>query len=150
MTTVSDATGTSSDELAGGIRSALSHLETLDRKTEGYLKTLAFILNRVAGADRHICTEEIERMEQILVDHASLSLPEAVLAVEIARHCGGVADCGCAYEASRRLRSTLDDEQRYRVHEFLKSVAEADGRVRPSEAAEIRQIEAEIGLPSQI
>ncbi len=32
-------------------------------------------------------------MEAILVDHASLSRPEAVLTVEIARHCRQIADC---------------------------------------------------------
>ncbi len=148
MTTASHPTTTSSDALAGGIRSALSRLEALDNETAGYLKTLAFILNRVAGADSHTCAEEVERMEQILVDHASLSLPEAVLAVEIARHCGRVADCGCAYEASRSLRSRLNDNEKHRVRSFLESIAEADGRVRPSEVAEIRQIAAEIGFPS--
>jgi uncharacterized tellurite resistance protein B-like protein len=130
------------------IRDTLNRLEELNRETAGYLKTLAFILHRVAIADDEVCEEEIDRMEQILVDHASLSRAEAMLTVEIARHCGEIADCGCSYQASRELRSALDEGAGLRIHRFLESVAEADGKVRRSEVAQIRQIAAELGLPS--
>jgi uncharacterized tellurite resistance protein B-like protein len=99
-----------SSNFAEEIRDALNRLEELNRETAGYLKTLAFILHRVAMADDEVSGEEIDRMEQILVDHASLSRSEAMLTVEIARHCGEIADCGCSYEASRRLRSSLDED----------------------------------------
>jgi uncharacterized tellurite resistance protein B-like protein len=130
------------------IRNTLNRLEELNRETAGYLKTLAFILHRVAIADDELSGEEIDRMEQILVDHASLSRSEAMLTVEIARHCGEIADCGCSYEASRRMRSSLDEDNGRHIRRFLESVAEADGRVRRSEKAQIRQIATELGLPS--
>ena len=142
---------TSADEpaqtdIASGIRNTLSQLDNLDRETAGYLNSLAFILQRVAAADENICPEEVDRMEQILIDHASLSLPQAVLTVEIAKHRRQLADCCCAYQASRELRSRLDGEARQRLSRFLESVAEADGLVLATEQAEIRQIAAEIGI----
>jgi len=145
--------GTSAEEpshtkLAAGIHGTLSQLDDLDRETAGYLKSLAFILQRVAAADEHISEKEVDRMEKILVDHASLSLPQAVLTVEIARHRRQLADCCCAYQASRELRSRLDVDSRRRLRRFLDSVAEADGLVRPVEEAEIRQIAAELGIGS--
>ena len=133
---------------ADEIRGTLNRLEELNRETAGYLKTLAFILHRVAMADDELSREEIDRMEHILVDHAALSRSEAMLTVEIARHCSEIADCGCSYEASRRLRSSLDQENGRDIRRFLESVAEADGRVRRSEKAKIRQIATELGLPS--
>ena len=141
-----DDSGTS--DLTNEIRDTLNRLDELNRETAGYLKTLAFILHRVAMADNDVCFEEIERIEQILVEHASLSRTEAMLTVEIARHCGQIADCGCSYEASRQLRSNLDEDAGTRIYHFLESVAEADGRVRRSESAQILQIAAELGLPS--
>jgi uncharacterized tellurite resistance protein B-like protein len=141
--------GTRSD-FAREIRNTLDRLEELNRETAGYLKTLAFILHRVAIADKEVSVEETERMEQILVDHASLSRSEAVLTVEIARHCGEIADCGCRYEASRNFRSSLDEKSGRDIRGFLESVAEADGRVRVSEKAQIEQIAAELGLRNQI
>lgn len=130
------------------IRDALNRLEELNRETADYLKALAFILHRVAMADDDLCDQEIDRMEQILIDHASLSRSQAILAVEIARHCGQIADCGCSYEASRKLRKRLGENDGRRIHDFLDSVAAADGQIRRSEKVQIRQIAVELGLPS--
>jgi uncharacterized tellurite resistance protein B-like protein len=133
-------------ELADEIRGALQHIESLDRRSNGYLASLAFILHRVAAADRDISEREVERMERILVEHASLSQPEAVLTVEMAKHRCRAADCGHSYDASRHLRALLGPGERARLHRFLESVAAADGQVRPSEQAAVRQIAAELGL----
>lgn len=133
-------------ELAAEIRGALQHIESLDRCSDGYLASLAFVLHRVAAADRDINEREVERMERILVEHASLSQPEAVLTVEMAKHRCRAADCGHSYDASRHLRALLGPDERERLHRFLESVAAADGQVRPSEQAAVRQIAAELGL----
>jgi uncharacterized tellurite resistance protein B-like protein len=132
--------------LAAEIRGALQHIESLDRCSDGYLAGLAFILHRVAAADRDISEREVERMERILVEHASLTQPEAVLTVEMAKHRCRAADCGHSYDASRHLRALLGPGERARLHRFLESVAAADGQVRPSEQAAVRQIAAELGL----
>lgn len=150
MTFQPDSTprGTTSPGFADEIRSTLTRLDALDRKTAGYIKALACILHRVAMADNDLCDEEIARMEQILIDHAGLTRPEAMLTVEIAKHCREIADCGSSYETSRRLRAILDDRQGHNIHRFLHSVAEADGLLVPSETAQIKQIAVELGLPA--
>jgi uncharacterized tellurite resistance protein B-like protein len=135
-------------DLTSAIRGTLEQLDGLDRETAGYLNSLAFILQRVAAADHEISPAEVDRMEKILVEHASLSPPQAVLTVEIAKHRNQIADCCCAYQASRELRSRLDKRSRQRLRRFLDAVAEADGLVHPTEEAEIRQIAAELGIVS--
>ena len=85
-------------------------------------------------------------MEEILVEHASLSPSEAILTVEMAKQRGRIADCCCSYEASRRMRPLLDAEGRLRLQSFLQSVAEADGCVSCSETNQIRQISTELRL----
>jgi uncharacterized tellurite resistance protein B-like protein len=132
--------------LAAGIRRSLDRLGSLDRETADYLKSLAFIMHRVAAADENVSKQEILRMESILIDHASLSPAEAVLTVEIARHCRKMADCAGSYDASRRLRVRLGTDDRRRLRSFLDSVAEADGRVRQTEKDAIQQISTELGL----
>ncbi len=146
VTTTSDTNPLSTSTLASGIRDALARLATFDRETADYLKALAFILHRVAAADQEVSEVEVRRMESILVEHASLSQPEAVLTVEIARHCREIADCASSYNASRRLRARLDEGDRRRLRSFLDSVAAADGRVRQTEKDTIRQISTELGL----
>lgn len=144
--TTADTCPPASDTLASGIRQTLERVESLNHETAGFLKTLAFILNRVAAADDDISEDEVRRMESILVEHASLSVPEAVLTVEIARHCCEISDCARSYDASRRLRTCLNAGDRRRLRGFLDSVAEADGRIRRSEMDAIRQISTELGL----
>ena len=140
------ATEDTSPDLATELRGTLAHLESLDKATDGYLSALAFVLQRVAVADDHVSDEEVERMEKILIDHASLSAPEAVLTVEMAKQRERIADCCCSYNASRHLRSLLDHEGRIRMRNFLLSVAEADGLVKKSEMNQIAQIASELRL----
>lgn len=136
-----------SSRLADAIRSAFAQLEKLEAEGDNSLQTLAFLLQRVAAADGSVTTEEVDRMETILADQHSLSRPEAVVAVEIARHCLRIADCGCTYEASRTLRRRLDHTERRRLHGLLTAVASADGLVDESERSALRQIAVELGLP---
>ena len=136
----------SATDLATEIRQTLDRLEELDAKKGGYLKTLAFILYRVAAADQDVSDDEIQQMESILVNNAGVSQTEAVLTVEIARHCREICDCARSYDVSRRLRPMLDSESRRHLQEFLRSVAEADGLISISELAQIRQISAELRL----
>ena len=150
MTAPTDSTARESkpSELAEEIRSTLTRLEAIDRQKAGYIKALAFVLHRVALADDTLCDQEVARMEEILVDHAGLTRPEAVLTTEIAKHCHLIADCGRSYEASRKLRTSLVDRDGCEISRFLRSVAEADGLVVASESAQIRQIAVELGLPA--
>ncbi len=134
------------NDLARHIRRTLGQLEHVDRDTAGYLNSLAFILQRVAGADDEISDDEVDRMEKILIEHAEITAPQAVLTVEIAKHRWQLADCCCSYRSSRELRERLDPRSRKQLQGFLRSVANADGVVHPSEQAEIRQISAELGM----
>jgi uncharacterized tellurite resistance protein B-like protein len=124
----------------------VEELGALDPATARYLNALAFVLVRVADADRHVSRQERDRMERLLVDCAGLPPAQAVLVVEIAKHRARLADCGCSYGISRQLRTDLDLEHRRRVLDCLHAVADADGQTTPHEASEIRQIAHELGL----
>jgi uncharacterized tellurite resistance protein B-like protein len=138
------------DHLAAGladeVRRSLDRIALVDHSRDGYLSTLALLLHRVALADRDLSAPEVSRMEQILVEQASLSPAEAVLTVAMAAQRCRFGDCVGAYDASRRLRSAAA-EDRAPLPDLLEAVAEADGLVGAAERAAIRQIALEIGLP---
>jgi len=146
MNTSSDACDRDKTDLTAEIRGALQHIEDVDQHSDRYLSTLAFILQRVAAADDDVSEPEVHLMERILVEHASLTPPEAVLTVEMAKQRCCASDCGRAYDASRRLRDRLEPSERARLRRFLDAVAAADGRVRQPELDKVRQIAAELGL----
>jgi len=148
MTTPLETAGATSlrGDSAAAIRATVRRLDAMAPETASYLNALAFVLMRVADADHHLTDKERARMEAILVDCAGLSAAEAVLVVEIARHRARLADCGCAYGTSRRLRAELDDGRRARVLDCLYTVAAADGNTSRSEEVEILQIARELGF----
>jgi uncharacterized tellurite resistance protein B-like protein len=118
----------------------------MDTSTARYLEALAFVLTRVAEADRRLPEAEVREMERILVEEAGLDLELAVLVVEIARHRRAIADCATAYRASRRLRESRD---RDRLLECLVAVAAADGELHRDEMAAILQVAVELGLSAR-
>ena len=141
--------GSQSDQqppLADRIRSAAAQLQSLPAAEMEILEALAFVLSRVADADQRITDDEVRRMELALADHSRLSAPQAVLAVEIARHRKRLADAGRAYRESRSLRAALDAGQRARLLGLLFEVAAADGEITDCEAAEIVQLAVEMGF----
>jgi uncharacterized tellurite resistance protein B-like protein len=137
--------GAQPEDPATTIRTTVRQLDAIEPKNAGFLNALAFILMRVADADQHLADEERARMEHILVECAGLTLEQAVLVVEIARHRARLADCGCSYGTTRWLRSELDNNRRQRVLDCLFAVAAADGHTSRSEENEILQIARELG-----
>ena len=62
---------------------ALEHLEPAEAR---YLAAFAYMLSRIASADRGTSAEETRVIEQILGDKGKLTVEQAALVAEIARH----------------------------------------------------------------
>lgn len=132
--------------LADAIRKLAHEIEILPESTASLLKALSFVLVRVADADRQVSDGEARHMERTLVQHTGVSVAQAALVVEIAKHRARVADHGTAYAETRLLRNRLDDRQRVGVLECLHAIAAADGDAADSELDAILQVAAEIGF----
>lgn len=132
--------------LPDGIHSVAAQLAALPQSTSEYLEALAFVLSRVADADRQITSDEAARMELVLARHARLDPALAAMVVEIAKHRKRIADAGRAYRESRHLRRHLETFAPPHVLDVLFEVASADGEVIECELAEIFQLAAELGF----
>jgi uncharacterized tellurite resistance protein B-like protein len=66
----------------GEMLDALDHLEP-DRAR--YLSAFAYLLGRVAHADRHVSEPETRAMEDIVREHGQLSAEQAALVVGLAK-----------------------------------------------------------------
>lgn len=141
----SDSNSTKHDT-AFVVRRAIDTLNSLDPETSEHLGSLAFVLMRVARADGRVCSDERNRMEEILTTDAGVSREHAVLVTEIACHRASLADCGSAYAISRGLRTSLAPHRRESVVALLSAVARADGIFRTVERREIVQIAGELGI----
>jgi uncharacterized tellurite resistance protein B-like protein len=131
---------------AAAVRKAIDGLASLPDGDARLLECLAFTLNRVAGADRDISAPETVCMESLLMRLAQLPPPQAILAVELARHRARMADVAGGYRMSRELRRCLDAERRGEFLDALIAVATADNVVCQSERTVLYQIGAELGF----
>jgi uncharacterized tellurite resistance protein B-like protein len=141
-TIMSSGTGSA----AAAVRQAIDGLAQLPVDDARLLECLAFTLNRVAGADRTVSDPETVCMETLLMRLAELPPPQAILAVELARHRAQMADVAGGYRMSRELRRCFDTGRREEFLDALIQVATADGVVCVSERTVLHQIGTELGF----
>jgi uncharacterized tellurite resistance protein B-like protein len=130
----------------GAVRLAISRLHRLDPVAADAAETLAFLLCRVADADRTVSSEETACIEAILTAVQHLDEDEAVLLAEISKHRERLADCATAYRVSRTVRQRASRDELAALLDALVRVAAADGRITPEEVRIVRQIAAELGF----
>lgn len=118
-------------------------VETLDRLDPGrarHLARFAYLLGRVAHADRHVSPEETRAMEALVVEEGQLTPDQATVVVGLARQSnllfGGIADYLVAQEFADE--STYDEK--LALGRCLFAVASSDKRISMVEETEIHRI----------
>lgn len=128
------------------VRRIIEKLEALDPDRARYLAAFAYILGRVAHADRSISDDETHAMERILVETGGLPEPQAVLAVQIAKSqnllFGGTEN----FLVTREFGRLASHEQKIALLHCLFAVSAADHSISTVEDNEIRMISSELGF----
>lgn len=129
------------------VRKIVRRLESLDPEQARYLAAFAYILGRVANADRVVTDDEVAEMERIVVEEGGLGEELAILVVQIARSqnllIGGTED----YLVTREFGRLASLDQKRDLMRCLFAVAAADGVVAVLEENEIGRIASELKLP---
>ncbi len=140
-----EAQGTEGDTRT--VRKIVRRLESLEPQQARYLAAFAYILGRVAHADRDFHDDEVAEMEQIVVEVGGLAEDLAVLVVQIAKSqnllIGGTED----YLVTREFGRVATPEQKRDLMRCLFAVAAADGVVAVVEENEIARIASELKIP---
>ena len=128
------------------IQSLLGPLDDLDADQARYLAAFAYVLSRVAAADRVIADSELEQMRRILIDEGALPTDQAELVVGLAaglaHEMGGAQD----YVVTRRLAELTPRDERERILDCAIRVAAADQRIDGHEERELRGIAKQLGF----
>jgi uncharacterized tellurite resistance protein B-like protein len=118
-------------------------IETLDRLEPArarHLARFAYLLGRVAHADRHVSPEETRAMEALVEREGGLSADQATVVVGLAKTSnllfGGTADYQVALEFSEG--ATYDEKMA--LGRCLFAVASSDHQISLAEEAEIHRI----------
>lgn len=128
------------------MRKIVAELEALEPEKARYIAAFAYIMGRVAHADRQISTEETRAMEEIVRKLAHLPEAQAVLVVEIAKSQNRLFGGTENFLVTREFTEISTPDQRQELLDCLFAVSAADESISSVEEAQIRQIASELGF----
>jgi uncharacterized tellurite resistance protein B-like protein len=118
-------------------------VETLDRLEPArarHLARFAYLLGRVAHADRQVSPEETRAMESLVVSEGGLTPDQATMVVGLAKTSnllfGGTAD----YQVAQEFSDGATYEEKLSLGRCLFAVASSDRQISMPEEAEIHRI----------
>jgi uncharacterized tellurite resistance protein B-like protein len=122
------------------LRQVVAALDQLEPARAQHLARFAYLLGRVAHADRHVSDEETRAMEALVREHGTLSGEQAILVVSLAKTSnllfGGTAD----FEVSREFSEHATYEEKLALAGCLFAVAATDASISLAEETEIHRI----------
>jgi len=121
-------------------------LDRIEPERARFLARFAYLLGRVANADRQITPDETRTMERLLVAQGGLDADQAVLVVALAksstRMFGGVAN----FEVARDFSASASYDEKLALTRCLFAVAATDARISMDEEAELHRIAGELHI----
>jgi uncharacterized tellurite resistance protein B-like protein len=122
------------------LRDVVNALDRLEPERARHLARFAYLLGRVAHADRHVSAEETGTMERLVRDEGNLSDEQAILVVGLAKTSnllfGGTAD----FEVAREFAEHAAYEEKLALARCLFAVAATEDSISMAEETEIHRI----------
>ena len=128
------------------VRRIVGTLEALEPERARFIAAFAFILSRVANADREISAEETSTMELIVKDLGHLPEEQAILVVQIAKSQNRLFGGTENFLVTREFRDLATRDQKAELLDCLFAVSAADDSITTVEESQIRQIASELGF----
>jgi uncharacterized tellurite resistance protein B-like protein len=132
--------GSSHAQEATPLRELVETLDRLDPARARSLARFAYLLGRVAHADRHVSPEETRAMEALVVREGGLTADQATVVVGLAKTSnllfGGTAD----YQVALEFGEAATYEEKMALGRCLFAVASSDQQISMAEETEIHRI----------
>ena len=122
------------------LRALVETLDRLEPARARHLARFAYLLGRVAHADRHVSDDETRAMEALVVREGRLTADQATVVVGLAKTSnlifGGTAD----YQVALEFAEAATYEEKLSLGRCLFAVASSDQQISMSEETEIHRI----------
>jgi uncharacterized tellurite resistance protein B-like protein len=122
------------------LRDVVDALDRLDPTRARHLARFAYLLGRIAHADRHVSAEETRAMEALVRDEGRIEPELAVLVMGLAKSSnllfGGTAD----YLVAQEFAEAASYDEKLALARCLFAVAATDESISMAEEAEIHRI----------
>jgi uncharacterized tellurite resistance protein B-like protein len=122
------------------LRDLVQTLDRMEPDRARHLARFAYLLGRVAHADRHVSPDETQTMEHLIVEHGGLTPAQATVVVGLAQTSnllfGGTAD----FAVTKEFTEHSTYEEKLALARCLFAVAATDETISLAEEAEIHRI----------
>ena len=138
----------SQSDVAGSdtVRKIARELDELPPDQARHVAAFAYVLGRVAYADRHVSEEETASMETIVREIGGLPAAQAVLTVEIAKAQNKLFGGTESFIVTKEFQGSTNLEERQQLLDAMFAVSAADDSISTEEEASILQISKELGF----
>lgn len=122
------------------LRELVEALDRLEPNRARHLARFAYLLGRVAHADRHVSAEETRAMEHLVTQEGGLAAEQATLVVALAKSSntlfGGTAD----FQVAQEFAEAASYDEKLALARCLFAVASTDDAISMAEETEIHRI----------
>jgi uncharacterized tellurite resistance protein B-like protein len=122
------------------LRELVNALDRLEPERARHIARFAYLLGRVAHADRHISPRETETMEQMVHELGGLSRDQAMLVVSLAKSSNLLFGATADYEVAREFTDGSTYEEKLALARCLFATAATDEAISMVEETEIHRI----------
>jgi uncharacterized tellurite resistance protein B-like protein len=129
------------------VRRIVASLDQLEPSRARHIAAFAYILARVALADRVVSPEETRVMEAIVHERGGLPEEQAIVVVQMAKSQNLLFGATEDFLVTREFEPTATAEEKLALLECLFAVSAAEGGVATVEDNEIRRIAVELKIP---
>jgi uncharacterized tellurite resistance protein B-like protein len=133
------------------LRELVSALDRLEPDRARHIARFAYLLGRVAHADRHVSPEETATMEQLVRELGGLSSDQAMLVVSLAKSSNLLFGATADYEVAREFADAATYDDKLALARCLFATASTDDAISMAEETEIHRILTQLKIqPSDL
>ena len=131
------------------LRELVDALDRLEPDRARHLARFAYLLGRVAHADRRVTAEETQAMERLVSEEGGLTTDQAMLVVALSKTSnalfGGTAD----FQVAQEFTEAATYEEKLALARCLFAVAATDESISMAEETEIHRITNQLKIQPQ-
>ena len=133
------------------LREVITALDRLEPERARHIARFAYLLGRVAHADRHVSPEETATMEQLVRERGGLTADQALLVVSLAKSSNLLFGATADYEVARDFAEGASYDEKLSLARCLFATAATDEAISMVEETEIHRILTQLRIqPSDL
>ena len=128
------------------LRQTLDALDQFEPDRARYLAAFAYLLGRVAHADRHVSAEETRAMVALLREHGDLSQDQSMIVVQLAQTSNVLFGGTENFLVAREFSALATYDQKLSLMRCLFALSATDDAISTAEEGEIHRIANELRI----